>query len=111
MLTNNPWIKAFGAPPACVRGVWLCDVEVLDPPLRQKWRVKNAFEESRSVPPLPFRALLPRALPHASAASSASLLRVSLKDVEASRCLEARTLRVELCLDRVGPPRQVDAQI
>jgi hypothetical protein len=93
-------MKEYEASHTSFRGVELCEVEAKDSSPTQKWRVKNAFEESRRsvlAPLLPPAAVVK---PHASAARCASLLRVLLKDVEGSRCPVARTPRVELCLDR-----------
>jgi len=50
LLKGNPRVKASEATRASLRDVELCDEEVKDPSTTQKWRVKNAFEESRSVP-------------------------------------------------------------
>ena len=49
LLKDNPRVKESEATRASLRDVELCDEEAKDPSPTQKWRVKNAFEESRSV--------------------------------------------------------------
>ena len=94
-------MKASEATRASLRDVELCDEEVKDPSTTQKWRVKNAFEESRSV-----RASLVTGRGRTRA--SARWVRVAssciARDYARSRCPEPRTPRVELWLDRASPP-------
>jgi len=47
-----PRMKEPEATRGSLRDVELCDEEVKDSSLSQKWRVKKAFEVSRSVPRL-----------------------------------------------------------
>ena len=49
LLKDNLRMKEPEAKRGSLRDVELCDEEVKDPSPSQKWRVKNAFEVSRSV--------------------------------------------------------------
>ena len=101
LLKDNPRVKESEATRASLRDVELCDEEAKDPSPTQKWRVKNAFEESRSV-----RASLVTGRGRTRA--SARWVRVAssciARDYARSRCPEPRTPRVELWLDRARPP-------
>ena len=101
LLKDSPRVKESEATRASLRDVELCDEEAKDPSPTQKWRVKNAFEESRSV-----RASLVTGRGRTRA--SARWVRVAssciARDYARSRCPEPRTPRVELWLDRASPP-------